>query len=102
LAAASAAVDAHRGRVDGLTRTIEVSGRRADDIAASLRHLPDLNGLRQDLLRAGRALGTAALNALSATAVRVFEATTRLVGRTLGQHHDRGVGRGDDGLGLGR
>jgi hypothetical protein len=102
LATASAAVDAHRERVDGFSHTIEASGRRAEHIAASLRRLPDLDGLRQDLLRAGRALGTAALNALSETAVRAFDATTRLLGRTFGLHHDRGVGRGDDGLGLGR
>jgi len=102
LVSALGAVDAHRARVDGLNQTIEVSGRRADNLAATLRQLPDLNGLRQDLLRAGRALGTAALNARSATAVRIFDATTRLLARTFGQHHDRGYGRGDDGLGLGR
>ncbi|HVR06687.1 MAG TPA: hypothetical protein VMW75_01450 [Thermoanaerobaculia bacterium] len=102
LATASAAVDAHRARIDGLTHTIEVSGRHAEDIAATLRQLPDLDGLRQDLLRAGRALGTASVNALSAATVRVFEATTRLVARAFGHHHDRGFGPGDDGLGLGR
>jgi hypothetical protein len=102
LAVASAAADAHREKVEGLTRTIEVSGWRAEAIAARLQHLPNLNALRHDLLQAGRALGTAALNALSATAVRAFDATTRLLGRTFGHHQDRGLGRGDDGLGLGR
>ncbi|HEV3460176.1 MAG TPA: hypothetical protein VHG32_26840, partial [Thermoanaerobaculia bacterium] len=60
------------------------------------------NALAQDLLRAGHALGTSAVNALSAAAVRAFETATRLVGRALGHRHDRGFGPGDDGLGLGR
>ncbi|MBV8199715.1 MAG: hypothetical protein JOZ15_03735 [Acidobacteria bacterium] len=102
LSAAVAAVDAHRDKVDRLTHTIEVSGHRADAIAASLRRLPDLHTLGQDILRAGRALGTAAVHALSAAAVRVFEATTRMLSRALGRHLDHGLGRGDDGLGLGR
>ena len=49
-------------------------------------------------MQAGRALGSAAVNALSARAARIFTETSRLLGRTFG--HDRG--RGDDGLGLGR
>jgi hypothetical protein len=102
LATASSAADAHYAKVDGLVHTIEASGRRAEHIAASLRHLPDVNALAQDLLRAGHALGTSAVNALSAAAVRAFETATRLVGRALGHRHDRGFGPGDDGLGLGR
>jgi hypothetical protein len=99
LVTATAADHTHRARADGLARTIDTSGRRAETIAASLRRLPELGALRQELLRAGRALGTLAVNALSASAVRVFTATARLLGRAFG--HDRGIGR-DDGLGLGR
>jgi hypothetical protein len=96
--AAAASVDALRARADTLARTIETSERSAGAVLASVRRLPELAPLRRDLMQAGRALGAAALNALSARAARIFTETTRLLGRALG--HDRG--RGDDGLGLGR
>lgn len=58
-----------------------------------------LEPLRKDLFQAGRALGTATANALSAGAVRAFTAATRLLGRAFWHHHDRGFGPDDDGLG---
>jgi hypothetical protein len=102
LVAAAAGADALRARADALARTVEASGRRAEAVLASMRRLPDLAPLRRDLMEAGRALGTAAVHALSSRAVRIFTETTRLLGRALGHHQDRGHGRGDDGLGLGR
>jgi hypothetical protein len=51
-------------------------------------------------MQAGRALGAAAVNALSARAARIFTETAWLDGRALGHHQARGGG--DDGLGLGR
>jgi hypothetical protein len=102
LVAATAGADALRARADGLARAIEACERHAGVVRASVRRLPDLAPLRRDLMQAGRALGTAAVNALSARAVRIFTETTRLLGRALGREHDRGHGRGDDGLGLGR
>jgi len=83
-----------------VSRPSEASERRAGAVLASVRRLPDLAPLRRDLMQAGRALGSAAVNALSARAARIFTETTRLLGRAFGHDHDRG--RGDDGLGLGR
>ena len=64
--------------------TLETSERRAGAVLGSVRRLPDLAALRRDLIQAGRALGTAAVNALSARAVRIFTETTRLLGRAFG------------------
>jgi len=100
LVAAAAGADALRARADALARTVEASERRAGAVLASVRRLPDLTLMRRDLMQAGRALGTAAVSALSASAARIFTETTRLLGRALGHHQDRS--RGDDGLGLGR
>ena len=99
LMATTARADEHRSRADAIAQTLDASGQRAENVLGILRRLPDLEPLRKDLFQAGRALGTATVNALSARAVRAFTVATRLLGRAFGQHHDRGFGRDDDGLG---
>jgi hypothetical protein len=66
----------------------------------ALRRLPEPAAVRRDVLRAGRALGEEALQALSPRAVAAFAAAARFFGwvssRALGR--DRGAGRADDDL----
>jgi MobA/VirD2-like, nuclease domain len=101
LVAAAGALATHRAQAAAVAETRFAGEQRAEEIAAGLGRLPDLEPLRRDLLRAGRALGAATVNALSARAVRVFAAASRLLGRAIGHDltQDRGFGRGDDGLG---
>jgi hypothetical protein len=83
-------------------QALETSERHADNLVLNLGRLPDLGTLQREILRAGNALGNATVNALSARAARVFAATVSFLGRAFGHRHDRGMGRDDDGLGLGR
>jgi hypothetical protein len=102
LIAAHASAEEHRARAATVAKTLDTSAWRAENVLAKIRRLPDLDPIRQELLRAGRELGTAVVKALSARAAGVFTATARLLGRTLGHGLSRGFGRDDDGLGLGR
>jgi|SRR5579864_5105361 len=85
LVASAAGADALCARADILTRTVEASERRAGgENRRPLDRPPPSTRSRH------------------APPARTFTETTRLLRRALGHDHDRGHGRGDDGLKLGR
>jgi hypothetical protein len=100
LVEADAGAQAYRSRAEPVAHALQIAEQRSSQAASAFRHLPDLELLRRDLLRAGGALGGPAVQALSSRAVRAFASAVQAAGWAVRQRlaRDRGSGRDDDGL----
>jgi hypothetical protein len=102
LVEADAGARAHRSRAEPVAHALHVAEQRASQAADAFRRLPETELLRRDLLRAGGALGSPAVQSLSERAVRAFAAAVEAAGQAVRQRLARGrgagAGRDDDGL----